>query len=59
MKREPWRPENLAARLPFLRRRGLLTAATRSFFGARGYTEVETPCTVPDTITRTRFMEAP
>jgi lysyl-tRNA synthetase class 2 len=42
-----WHPESLAARMPFLRRRGLLTAATRSFFGARGYTEVETPCAVP------------
>jgi lysyl-tRNA synthetase class 2 len=47
MTRAPWRPENLAARLPFLRRRALLTAATRSFFAARGYTEVETPCAVP------------
>lgn len=27
----------------FLRRRGLLTQAVRAFFGARGYTEVETP----------------
>ena len=41
-----WHPESLAARLPFLRRRGLLTAGTRSFFGARGYAEVETPCAV-------------
>ncbi len=47
MKRQAWRPENLAARRPFLRRRGLLTAATRSFFTARGYTEVETPYAVP------------
>ena len=42
-----WHPEGLAARLPFLRRRGLVTAATRAFFTARGYTEVETPYAVP------------
>lgn len=42
-----WHPENLAARLPFLRRRGELTAATRRFFTERGYTEVETPYAVP------------
>ena len=42
-----WHPESLAARLPFLRRRALLTQATRSFFAARGYTEVETPYAVP------------
>lgn len=42
-----WHPESLAARLPFLRRRALLTQATRTFFGARGYTEVETPYAVP------------
>jgi lysyl-tRNA synthetase class 2 len=47
MTREAWRPENLAARLPHLRRRAALTAATRGFFAARGYTEVETPCAVP------------
>jgi lysyl-tRNA synthetase class 2 len=39
-----WR--NLPDRLPFLRRRALLTAATRSFFAARGYLEVETPYAV-------------
>jgi lysyl-tRNA synthetase class 2 len=33
----------LSARLPHLRRRALLATATRSFFTARGYTEVETP----------------
>jgi lysyl-tRNA synthetase class 2 len=33
--------------LPFLRRRADLTAATRAFFLARGYTEVETPYAVP------------
>ena len=42
-----WERDALAARLPFLRRRALLTAATRSFFTARGYTEVETPYAVP------------
>jgi lysyl-tRNA synthetase class 2 len=41
-----WHPDSLAARLPFLRRRGLLLAATRAFFTARGYTEVETPYAV-------------
>jgi lysyl-tRNA synthetase class 2 len=43
----PWLPESLANRLPFLRRRAVLTAATRDFFTARGFTEVETPCLVP------------
>ena len=42
-----WHPDSLAARLPFLRRRGRLTAATRAFFTARCYTEVETPYAVP------------
>ena len=42
-----WHPESLAARMPFLRRRGELTAATRFFFAERGYTEVETPYAVP------------
>src|SRR5579864_5813734 len=42
----PWNPEGLAARLPFLRRRALLTGATRAYFTARGYTEVETPYAV-------------
>jgi lysyl-tRNA synthetase class 2 len=41
-----WHPESLAARLPFLRRRARLTQATRAFFTARGYTEVETPYAV-------------
>lgn len=41
-----WHPESLAARLPFLRRRARLAAATRAFFTARGYTEVETPYAV-------------
>ncbi len=42
----PWHPESLAARMPFLRRRTLLTQATRAFFEGRGYTEVETPYAV-------------
>jgi elongation factor P--(R)-beta-lysine ligase len=41
-----WHPESLAARLPFLRRRSLLADATRAFFTARGYMEVETPYAV-------------
>jgi lysyl-tRNA synthetase class 2 len=47
MTRPSWHPERLAARLPLLRRRALLTQATRAFFGARGYVEVETPYAVP------------
>lgn len=47
MPRPVWHPESLAARLPFLRRRARLTAATRAFFTARGYLEVETPYAVP------------
>ena len=42
-----WHPEQFAARLPFLRRRAMLTQATRAFFAARGYAEVETPYAVP------------
>ncbi len=42
----PWHPDSLAGRLPFLRRRTLLTQAVRAFFAARGYTEVETPYAV-------------
>lgn len=42
-----WHPDSLADRLPFLRRRAALTAETRAFFTARGYTEVETPALVP------------
>lgn len=38
-----WDPERFAARLPFLRRRGLLLQGVRAFFGGRGYLEVETP----------------
>jgi lysyl-tRNA synthetase class 2 len=44
--RPPWHPDSLADRLPFLRRRALLTQATRAFFHARGYLEVETPYAV-------------
>lgn len=33
--------------MPFLRRRALLTQATRAFFAGRGYTEVETAYAVP------------
>jgi lysyl-tRNA synthetase class 2 len=42
-----WYPASLAERLPFLRCRARLTVATRAFFTARGYTEVETPYMVP------------
>ncbi|MGC9269759.1 EF-P lysine aminoacylase EpmA [Acidiphilium sp.] len=41
-----WSPERFAARLPYLRRRALLTQATRAFFTARNYLEVETPYAV-------------
>jgi lysyl-tRNA synthetase class 2 len=44
---QAWEPERLAARLPFLRRRGLMRAGIRAFFEARGYMEVETPYAVP------------
>jgi lysyl-tRNA synthetase class 2 len=46
MPQPSWHPEQLAARLPFLRRRARLTAAVRAFFDARGYLEVETPYAV-------------
>jgi lysyl-tRNA synthetase class 2 len=42
-----WHPERLAARLPYLRRRALLTQASQAFFAARGYMEVETRYAVP------------
>ena len=45
--RPAWHPESLSARMPFLRRRALLMQGVRAFFGARGYTEVETPYAVP------------
>ncbi len=38
---------SLSDRLPLLRRRGLMRAAARAFFEARGYIEVETACLVP------------
>ncbi|MBP0466705.1 EF-P lysine aminoacylase GenX [Roseomonas sp. PWR1] len=47
MDKAPWHPERLAARLPFLDARARLAAATRAFFVARGYREVETPSLVP------------
>jgi len=45
--RPSWHPDRLADRLAFLRRRSALTQATRAFFTARAYTEVETPYAVP------------
>jgi lysyl-tRNA synthetase class 2 len=42
-----WHPRRLAARLPALRERARLLGATRAFFAARGYTEIETPALVP------------
>ena len=47
MSQPAWHPERLAARLPFLRRRALLTQGTRAFFAGRGYSEIETPYAVP------------
>ena len=47
MPQPSWHPEPFAARLPALRRRARLTQATRAFFDARGYLEVETPYAVP------------
>lgn len=41
-----WNPAAVAARLPRLRRRAALAAATRAFFAARDYLEVETPYAV-------------
>ena len=42
-----WDPGRFAARLPFLRRRAVLTSGVRAFFVERGYAEVETPYAVP------------
>ncbi len=42
-----WTRQSLADRLPALRARAALAAASRAWFGARGYTEVETPALVP------------
>ncbi|MCF3947445.1 EF-P lysine aminoacylase EpmA [Acidiphilium iwatense] len=47
MTAQAWAPDRLAARLPHLRRRALLREATRAFFTARDYLEVETPYAVP------------
>jgi len=47
MPTQPWHPDSLTARLPFLRRRARLAAETRAFLTARGYAEVETPALVP------------
>jgi lysyl-tRNA synthetase class 2 len=41
-----WKPDRIAARLPRLRRRAALAAATRACFVARDYLEVETPYAV-------------
>jgi len=38
-----WRPDIFARRRPMLELRGRLTAATRAFFSARDFLEVETP----------------
>lgn len=46
MPQPAWHPGSLADRLPFLRRRALLTQATRAFLAGRGFTEVETPYAV-------------
>ena len=47
MPQPAWHPDSLAARLPFLRRRALVTQATRAFFTGRGYQEVATSYAVP------------
>jgi lysyl-tRNA synthetase class 2 len=46
MREQGWTPDSTAARLPRLRRRAALAAATRAFFTARDYLEVETPYAV-------------
>src|SRR5215470_11093839 len=38
-----WRPERFARKRDFLAARGRITAATRAFFAARDFVEVETP----------------
>ncbi|MCP1270480.1 EF-P lysine aminoacylase EpmA [Acetobacter cerevisiae] len=40
-------PDHIRDRLPFLRRRGLMTRGIRAFLEARGHIEVETPYAVP------------
>lgn len=44
MSSQPW--QTLPDRMALLRRRNLLSASIRAFFGARGYMEVETPYAV-------------
>ena len=46
MPQPSWHPDQFAARLPFLRRRVRLAQATRAFFDANGFLEVETPYAV-------------
>jgi elongation factor P--(R)-beta-lysine ligase len=46
MARPNWHPERLAARLPFLQQRAVLTRLVRGFFHDRSYLEVETPYAV-------------
>ncbi len=46
MVEQGWNADLIAARLPRLRRRAALVTATRAFFTARGYLEVETPYAV-------------
>ena len=41
-----WHPDSLADRIGLLKRRARLCQATRAFFDARGYLEVETPYAV-------------
>lgn len=43
----PQETQNIAERLPLLRRRAQLVKAVRAFFDGRGYLEVETPYLVP------------
>ncbi len=43
---QTWQAEQLADRLPYLRRRQAMQAGIRAFFGARGYHEAETPYAV-------------
>lgn len=42
-----WQPKSLAARLPLLQRRTLITQATGALSASRGYTEIETAYAVP------------
>jgi len=38
-----WRPDRLAARLPYLKARNAVAAAVRHYFASEGFDEVETP----------------